>query len=178
MHAPQRFDVVHNLRAVLLGVGAPCARVVVSWAAAGGIAAGGILVGAAALRSPEMAQPLVSLAPVLFLFGATGGLILGSLLAWAGRPPGVDFQTARSAIACGVALSIPALAVAWVTTAWISLTSAVLTMHAATTLFVAAVGWVVGLWVCMWAAWEGWLALRAAFHRIHDLVRVRTTPAW
>jgi hypothetical protein len=178
MNAPQRFDVVHNLRGVLLGAGAPCARLVVSWACAGGIAAGGILVGGAALRSPAMAQPLLSLAPVLFLLGATGGVILGALLAWGGRPSGVDLQTARSAIACGVALSIPALAAAWVATAWISLTSAVLTLHGAATVAVAAVGWVVGLWVCMWATWEGGLALRAALQRVRDRVRVRTTPAW
>ena len=178
MGAPQRFDAVHSVRDVLLGVCAPCARLVVAWAAAGGIAAGGILVGAAALDSPEMAQPLVSLAPALFLFGAAAGLALGSLLAWAGRPSGPSAHTVRSAIGCGVALSIPTLAVAWVVTAWISLTSAVLTLHGSITVAIAAVGWVVGLWVCMWATWEGWMALRVAVGRLRAYLRVRTTPAW
>lgn len=178
MNASHRFDAIRSLRNNLLGKGAPCARLVVSWACSGGIVAGGVLVGAAALQSPENAQPLVSLAPALFIIGATGGMFLGALLAWAGRPDGVGFAAVRSAIACGVALSIPALAVSWVATAWISLTSAVLTLHATTTLAVTAVGWVVGLWVCMWAAWEGWQALRGIFARLREHLRVRTTPAW
>jgi hypothetical protein len=179
MTASQRFGGIRAVRDTLEGAGAPCARIVVSWASAGGIAAGGILVGAAALDAPELAQPLVSFAPALFVLGATGGLAVGALLAWAGRPTGVPSRTARTAIRCGAALCVPALTAAWVVTAWISLTSAVLTLHGAATLAVTAVGWVIGLIVCMWAAWEGWLALRAGVARAHErLHRVRTTPAW
>lgn len=178
MNAPQRSNALRGVRQSLAGTGAPCARLIVSWTSGGGIAAGGILVGAAALNSPELAQPLVSLAPVLFLFGALGGFVLGSLLAWTGRPDGVTPETARAAIGAGVAVSVPALIVSWVVTAWISLTAAVLTMHSPLTVALVAIGWVVGLWMCMWAAWEGWQAARALLARVREHVRVRTTPAW
>jgi hypothetical protein len=178
MSLPHRFHAVRSVYDNLLGRAAPCTRLVVSWASGGGIIAGGFLVGVASLESPQNAQPFVSLAPVLFLVGAFAGLVSGALLALAGRPAGVRAQTARSAIASGLALSIPALAVAWVITAWISLTSAVLTLHAPVTLAIAAVGWVLGIWVCMWAAWEGWRALRGTFARLREHLRVRTTPAW
>lgn len=165
MNASTRSDIRSAIRRSLHGGEASCLRVVISWSAAGGITAGGLLVGAAALSSPAMAATLLPLAPFLFLAGALGGLAHGSVLAYLGRPDGVAPTTALAAVGTGILFAIPALAVAWVATAWISLTSAVLTLHALPTSIVTALGWALGLTICAWAVFEGWRASRNAFAR-------------
>jgi len=148
-----------------LGSAARGRRVIISWAAAGGIGLGGLVVGLTAIGSPETAQGLLPLAPVLFLVGALAGLLHGTILAYLGRSEGVSGAAAASAAASGIVLSIPALVVAWVATAWISLTPAVLTMRAWSTTLVTGAGWIVGVAVCCWAAVEGWEALCSAVAR-------------
>lgn len=165
MNAPRKSEVPRTLREVLLGPAGRSTRVVVSWVAAGGITAGGLLIGVAALGSAEMGHGLLPLAPVLFVVGAIGGLLHGSILAYVGRPQGVSTHATAVALVWGVVLSVPALTVAWVATAWISLTSAVMALHAWTTTLLALAGWAVGLAVCCWAAAEGWKAFLAAFSR-------------
>ena len=165
MNAPHESGISRTVREAFVGQAARSARVVISWTAAGGITAGGLLIGVAALGSPEMARGLLPLAPVLFLIGAAGGLVHGSILAYLGRPPAVGTAATIGAIGSGVLLSIPALAVAWVATAWISLTSAVVALHVWTTTFVALAGWIVGVAACCWAAVEGWEAFCTAFSR-------------
>jgi hypothetical protein len=148
-----------------LGTSARSRRVVISWAVAGGITTGGLLVGLTALGSPETAQGLLPLAPVLFLVGAVGGVIHGSVLAYLGRAEGVGGPAAAAAVASGILLSIPALVVAWVAAAWISLTPAVVTLHVWSTTVVTLIGWLVGTAACCWAAVEGWEAFCSAFAR-------------
>lgn len=165
MDASQETGFPRVAREALCGEAARCAAVVVSWSAAGGITAGGLLVGFAALGSPEMAQALLPLTPALFLVGAAGGLVHGSVLAYVGRPPHTSRVEALRAIGTGVVLALPALVVAWVATAWISLTSAVLTLRTGATVALVVTGWAVGTAVCCWAALEGWRSFRCAFSR-------------
>jgi hypothetical protein len=152
-------------RDVFRGEASSCGRVVVSWTTAGGVAAGGLLLGLTALGSPEEAQELLPLAPVLFLLGAAAGLVHGGVLAYVGRPAAVPGRAALARIGISVPVAIIALLVAWVAAAWISLTSAVLTLHAWRTAVVTGLGWIAGTAVCCWAAVEGWHALERAFAR-------------
>lgn len=152
-------------REAFRGEAASCVRVVVSWTISGGVAAGGLLLGLTALGSPEEAQELLPLAPVLFILGAAAGLVHGAILAYVGRPDGVGRRAALARIGVSVPLSLIALLVAWVAAAWISLTSAVLTLQVWRTIFVAALGWIAGAAICCWAAVEGWHALERAFAR-------------
>ncbi len=145
MNQPAESGVASTARESLIRETSRSTRVVVSWVAAGGITAGGLLIGVAALGSPEMSQGLLPLAPVLFLIGAAGGLIHGSILAYLGRPEGAGTAATIRAIMAGIVLSIPVLVVAWVATAWISLTSAVLSLHVWSSTLLAAAGWVVGV---------------------------------
>jgi hypothetical protein len=55
--------------------------------------------------------------------------------------------------------------IAWVVTAWISLTSAVIALHVWSSTVLAAAGWVAGVATCCWAAVEGWEAFCTAFCR-------------
>ena len=88
----------------------------------------GCLIGFSALGSPAMAQALLPLAPFLFLAGALGGVAHGAVLAYVGRPHGTSRR--RPGLLGRAPAHVPALMVAWVATAWISLTSAVFALHA------------------------------------------------
>lgn len=165
MDAQQPSAVSGIQREYLCGGAARSVRVVVSWSVAGGIAAGGLLIGATALGTPEMAQALLPLTPVLFLVGAVGGALHGSVLAFLGRAEHLSAGTAAKAVVVGLALSLPALVIAWVATAWISLTAAVLALQTWSGAALAATGWVVGTTACCWALMEGWQAFRCACSR-------------
>jgi len=154
-----------TLRDTLLGEAASCARIVVSWTMTGGVAAGGLLIGMTALGSPEEARVLLPLSPVLFVLGAAAGLVHGSALAYVGRPLSTSGRTATASILLSFIVVIPALLAAWVAAAWISLTSAVLTLGRPTTTIVTSLGWLVGIAVCCWAAIEGWHGFERAFTR-------------
>ncbi len=143
----------------------PCARIVVSWAVAGSVAAGGLSLGVTALADPARVQDLLPLAPVLFVLGAGAGLVHGGILAYVGRPPTMTGRAAMAQTGVGVALAIPVLLVAWVATAWISLTAAVLTLRSPGTTVLTLIGWIAGIGACCWAALEGWRALARAFAR-------------
>ncbi len=154
-----------NVRDACLGEAASCARVVVSWTTTGGVAAGGLLIGLTALGNPEEAQALLPLAPVLFLLGAAAGLVHGGALAYVGRPLSCQGRAAVTSILFSLIVVFPALVVAWVAAAWISLTSAVLSLGGASTILVTSLGWLAGVALCCWAAVEGWYAIERAFTR-------------
>jgi len=129
---------------------------------------GGILVGS--LTITGLVNPGLQLlaAPVLFLIGAFLGLVHGGILAVAGRPDTLSrAAAARRAVLAGV-LSVPALGVAWVTTAGISLTAALTRKWQWAWAILAACGWAFGLALCGWAAHEGGQSLRRVFRRWPD----------
>jgi hypothetical protein len=104
-------------------------------------------------------------APVLFVVGATLGLLHGGALAVIGRPACLTRGTALRHAALAALLSIPLLGIGWLVTASIALTAALMTEMRASWLFFAAGGWILGLSLCTWAAWEGWRAVKAAARR-------------
>jgi len=140
-------------------------RLLLSWTMAGGIAGGGVLIGALALVGAV--QPGVHLfaAQALFVVGGVGGLIHASVLSIAGRPDclsvgGACWRSTLAGLVC-----IPALGVAWVVTAGMSRSAALLTSWEVSWLVVAVASWAAGLAFCVWAAVEGWQAVRRALSR-------------
>jgi hypothetical protein len=134
--------------AVLASWGA-CARVTLSWTVAGGVAAGGILVSGL----------------TLFLAGAVLGLAHGCVVAVIGRPGCLSRTGAFRRCLVGGVLAVPALALAWVVTAGISLTAALVHEFRASFLLLAAGAWIFGLALCGWAAREGVVVVRRAVQR-------------
>lgn len=104
-------------------------------------------------------------APVLFVVGAALGLLHGAALSLIGRPACLTRGTALRHAALATLLSIPLLGIGWLVTASISLTAALTTQIRASWLFFAVGGWIFGLALCSWAAWEGWRAVKAAARR-------------
>ena len=147
------------------GERATCGWLVFSWTLAGGVALGGILV--SLLTIAGMVAPGLQLlaAPVLFLLGSFLGAVHGGLLAVVGRPRGLSRGVAIRAAAKGFLLGIPALFPAWVVTAGISLTAALVAQWRPTWAVASLGAWFFGLALCGWAAHCGWAALRRAYVR-------------
>ena len=133
-----------------------------SWAMAGGVAAGGIVVGALTLSGVVSPGFQLLAAPVLFLTGAALGFLHGALLALAGRPTGMAGVDAGKRCLVALLALPPALALAWLMTAGLSVTAALVTEWRLGWGLVAGCGWVGCLAVCAWAAVEGWRAVRRA----------------
>ncbi len=149
----------------VLGSWGACARVTLSWTIAGGVAGGGILV--SGLTLTDIVTPGLQLlaAPVLFLVGAALGLAHGCALAVIGRPDRLTRISALRRCVVGGVLAVPALALAWVVTAGISLTAALVHEFRPSVLPLAVGAWIFGLTLCVWAGREGLVALRRAVRR-------------
>ena len=168
MRRPPADGLAHALWSFVTGSRGGCVRLVLSWTVAGGVAGGGILVGA--LTIAGVVEPGLQLlaAPVLFVAGAVLGLVHGVVLSLVGRPRCLTRGTALRHALLAALISIPLLGIGWVVTASITLTAALMTELRASWLFFAVGGWILGLSLCAWALWEGWRALRAAFGRWPD----------
>lgn len=142
-----------------------CARVTLSWVTAGGVAGGGILVGSLTIAGYVSPGLQLLAAPVLFLVGAFLGAAHGGFLAVVGRPADMPCAQALRRVFLACILSVPALGAAWVVTAGISLTAALVGEWRLTWGVLSLGGWLFGLSLCTWAATEGWRALRRTYRR-------------
>jgi hypothetical protein len=127
---------------------------------AGGIAGGGVVIGVLALTGIVQPGVHVFAAQALFLAGALAGLMHGIYLNIFGRPAGLSPAGACSRTLVAGIFCIPALVAAWVITAGMTLSAALMTSWRLSWLLVAAVSWVAGLALCGWAALEGVRALK------------------
>lgn len=136
-----------------------------SWVMAGGVAGGGILVGALTIGGYVAPGLQLLAAPVLFLVGSFLGATHGAILAVVGR---AEHATCADATRCALyagLLALPALGAGWILTSAIAVTAALTKEWRLSWACVAGLGWVIGLVLCGWAAREGWHALRRALAR-------------
>lgn len=147
------------------GQGGSCGRVVVSWTVGGGICFGGVLVGILTVTGVFTPGFQLLAAPVLFLLGGVLGGIHGGILAVVGRPRELGRGDAVRKALWAALVAIPALFPAWIVTAGISLSAALMKEWHLSWAVLSLGGWLLGLAVCGWAAREGWSALRRAYAR-------------
>jgi hypothetical protein len=145
-------------------------RIVFSWALAGGVIAGGLLVAATTLAGRASSGTAPQVATLFFLLGAGAGIAHGGLLGYLSRNPARTRREVTSILFRAVILALPALAFAWIVTLTIALTAATLYATDPPLLRLASttLAWVFGLVVSGWAAWEGIQGLRAAYRRWPD----------
>ena len=105
------------------------------------------------------------LAPVLFLSGTLLGLGHAVVLGIASRCDGETRVDVLRRELCAVAVSLPLLGLGWLVASAITVGVAVDGDSRVGFLVVAVIGWVLGLTFCVWAAREGWGALRHAYRR-------------
>lgn len=99
-------------------------RVAVSWAAAGGITLGGILVAVMTLTGRLSGLGLLQTATGLFVIGAVIGLAHGATLGFFGRSRATTARQAAGDLGRATLYALPALAVAWLVTIWVAMTMA------------------------------------------------------
>ena len=136
-----------------------------SWVAAGGVAFGGVLVGSLTITGYVSPGLQLLAAPVLFLLGSLLGAVHGGVLAIAGRPDTLTRGAAVRRVLLASLISIPVMGATWVVTAGISLTAALVREWRFDWGILSLGGWIFGLALCLWAALEGWRALRTAYGR-------------
>ncbi len=105
-------------------------------------------------------------APVLFIVGAFLGLLHGFGLALAGRHAALGTGETLERLVIAALLALPGLALAWLVTAAISVTAAVVTEPRVSWVAVAGSGWLAGVALCGWAGLEGWGAVCRATTRL------------
>lgn len=141
-------------------------RIALAWATSGGVAAGGALVAVITLGGGMSSGTAPSVSLILFLMGASAGLVHGSLFGYIARDLKRSRSEALRGILAAVVLAVPSLVVSWIAALWISLTAAAV-RPAATfgTRVGVGIGWLIGLALFAWAAYEGVHALIRAFRR-------------
>jgi hypothetical protein len=156
-------------RPLTLGIGL-AGRVMVTWAVAGGVLAGGFLVGALTLAGRLSAADLFLTSTGLYLVGAALGALHGAVLGFLGRDAGVGRRQAAAALGLALAYTVPALAVAWVVTGWIAMTTLALYGGGTAALVFTGAAWLVGAALVAKAAVTGYRALRNGYARWQERV--------
>lgn len=137
----------------------------VTWAMAGGVALGGVLVALMTLAGQLSGYGLFMTSTGLFVIGAAIGLAHGGILGWLGRPDEVTGREAGADLLLAFLYCAPALAVAWLATVWIAMTMPAAFMASRGPLVVAAVGWGMGGAILSASAITGLRALKRAYSR-------------
>ena len=130
-------------RTLTRGLGRP-GKTAVSWAAGGGLLAGGFLVAAMTLTGQLSGHSLLLTCTGLFLVGSLLGFGHGAILGWMGRPEGMDRKAAAKSIAFGAAYAVPALLVTWLLAGWIGMTSVALYSGQTAPIIGCGLAWLVG----------------------------------
>lgn len=137
----------------------------VTWAMAGGVALGGVLVALMTLSGQLSGYGIFMTSTGLFVIGAAIGLLHGGVLGWLGRPHDVTAREAGTDLLVALLYCIPALAVGWLATVWIAMTMPAVFMTIRGPLVVAAVGWGLGGAILSASAITGLRALKRAYAR-------------
>lgn len=140
-------------------------RTAVLGAMAGGVAMGGVLVGAMTLAGRLSGHGLFETASALFIIGAFVGLLHGTVLGYLGRPTGVTRRQAGSDLARAILFAIPGLSVAWLASIWVAMTLVAAYTGRPAALAGAAVGWVGAGAILAVATVHAWRALKNAYAR-------------
>ena len=144
------------------------AWMVVLWSTAGGMALGGFWVTLLVTSGRVSAISQMPVMGVFFVMGALLGLLHGALLGYFGRPTVTDHRRALQGLALGTAGSVPALAVAWIFTLWIGLTTSASSVEGPLVLVGIPVGWAGAVVVCLGAVQKGWLAVQNVLEHWSD----------
>jgi len=140
-------------------------RTAVLGAMAGGVAMGGVLVGAMTLSGRLSGHGIFETATALFIIGAFLGLVHGLVLGFVGRPTGVSRKQAGSDLARASLFAIPGLSLAWLTSIWVAMTLIAAYTGRPVALAGAAIGWVAAGAILAAAVVHALRALKNAFAR-------------
>lgn len=143
-------------------------RVAVTWAVAGGIGLGGFVVALMTLGGKLSANGLLVTSMALFVIGAVLGFAHGAVLGVMGRPADMSWRTALGALGMAALYTVPALAVSFLVTGWIALTSIAIYTGKPLALVGSSVAWIIGAGLLAYGAVTGLRSLSAAYARWNE----------
>lgn len=138
-------------------------KLAVSWAVAGGILVGGVLVAAMTLAGQLSGLGLLMTATGLFAVGAALGFVHGAVLGWIGRPSTESRRDALGSLGMGAVYAVPAVLLSWLVAGWICMTSVALYSGRIGGLIGCGIAWLIGAGLLMVATEQGWSALRRLY---------------
>jgi hypothetical protein len=101
----------------------------------------------------------------LFVLGALAGVVHGGVIGYLGRYPHESRTDAVRSAGRGLVVAVPAAAVCWGLAIMIALSPAFASSRRWDLLGAAALAWMAGGAVALWAAYEGWRRTRRIFAR-------------
>jgi hypothetical protein len=140
-------------------------RVAVTWAMAGGLLLGGVLVALMTLAGRLSGHGIFMTATGLFVIGALLGAAHGGTLGLLGRPAGVERHEALGALGRSLLYAVPGVTVAWLLTIWIAMSALAFYLDRVGPMVLVAVAWAGGAVLLASAATYGLRALRNAYTR-------------
>lgn len=146
------------------GFGLPGA-VMLSWMIAGGILAGGFLLAYGTLTERLSGHALFFTAGGLYLVGSFLGGVLGGALGMFGRPLEMAARKAFQHQLIALLYALPALFVAFVVTAWISMTVVAVTLNEVMPLVGVSTAYLLGFVAVGVAVKFPWFGARRAWER-------------
>lgn len=144
------------------GLGMP-GRTALTWAVAGAVGLGGVVVGVNALAGKLSGNGLLVTAMALFIIGAVVGFVHGAVLGIMGRPRDMSLKEAARAIVMAALYAVPTLTVSFLVAGWIALTPVAIYTGKIGAMIGCGVAWVIGAGLISYAAVEGFRTLRAAY---------------
>ena len=140
-------------------------RVALAWTLAGGVTAGGLLVASVTLSGNLSSGLAPTGTTLLFVLGALAGLFHGGVLGYLARDLDRPRGESLRSLIHGTGAALLAAPFAWLFTFGIAFTDAALAQGELSSILVVAFAWLAGGALCLWAAREGFIALRRAFLR-------------
>lgn len=140
-------------------------RTAVLWAMAGGVALGGVLVAAMAMAGRLSGHAIFATSTGLFIVGAVIGLAHGVVLAFFGRPAHLPRVEAARDLGLSTLYAIPGLAVAWLVSVWVAMTTIAAYAGSVGALVGVAAGWIGATAILSVAGVHGARALSNAYAR-------------
>jgi len=140
-------------------------RMTVLGAMAGGVALGGVLVGAMTLSGRLSGHGVFETASALFIIGAFIGLLHGGVLGYLGRPAGVTPRQAASDLGRAILYAIPGISLAWLAAIWVAMTIIAGYTGRLGAMVGAGIGWTAAGIILAAAGIHGWKALKNAYAR-------------
>ena len=138
-------------------------RTALTWAVAGAVGLGGVVVGVNALAGNLSGNGLLVTALGLFIIGAFLGFVHGAVLGVMGRPRAMTLVQAGKAILMAALYAVPTLTVSFLVAGWIALTPVAIYTGKVGALIGCGVAWFIGAALISYAAVEGWRTLQAAY---------------
>jgi hypothetical protein len=145
--------------------------VVLAWTLAGGAVGGGLATAALELAGRSTPGLLILVGPVLYLAGTLLGMALGGLLGVVGRPEGTTRRDAIRRVGIGVVMSLVLQPLSWLTSASITVGSALRLGFRPEWALVGLVGWGIGAAACLWALHEARPLVRRVLSRLGSSLR-------